>query len=46
MNEQQLTRCQKCGNRLETCGHLQICKVCGYWTQAGTARMDSIVVIC
>ncbi|MEA1944236.1 MAG: hypothetical protein U9N07_02685 [Euryarchaeota archaeon] len=42
---QRLTRCPKCGSRLEMRGHIQICTVCGYWTQAGTARMDSIAVI-
>ena len=44
-NIQQLTRCPKCGRRLCVCGRMQICIVCGYWTFAGTARMDSIVVI-
>ena len=42
---QQLTRCPKCGKRLWICGRIQICIVCGYWTPAGTARMDSIAAI-
>ncbi|ABE52239.1 Hypothetical protein Mbur_1321 [Methanococcoides burtonii DSM 6242] len=41
-----LDKCPKCNSELELENDsLQVCKVCKYWTKAGTARLDSITIM-
>ncbi|WP_167879472.1 MULTISPECIES: hypothetical protein [Methanococcoides] len=41
-----LHKCPKCSSRLELKGeNIQVCNVCKYWTEAGTARLDSITIL-
>ncbi|HDN65557.1 MAG TPA: hypothetical protein ENF23_04565 [Methanosarcinales archaeon] len=39
-----LNKCPKCGSQLYHCGRIQICIRCGYWTRAGTANLDSLII--
>ncbi|WP_440955816.1 hypothetical protein ACSAZK_02285 [Methanosarcina sp. Mfa9] len=42
----QLERCPNCHTKLKlhSDGKTQYCSVCNYWTKAGTARLDSIMI--
>ncbi|AFV24336.1 hypothetical protein Mpsy_2132 [Methanolobus psychrophilus R15] len=41
----QLKECPECKARLHDMDqNIQHCEICGYWTQKGTARMDSVMV--
>ncbi|WP_445474771.1 hypothetical protein ACT9XH_10425 [Methanococcoides methylutens] len=41
-----LNKCPKCSSRLELEGeHIQVCNVCKYWTEVGTARLDSFTIL-
>ncbi|SES65273.1 hypothetical protein SAMN04488587_0348 [Methanococcoides vulcani] len=45
-NMKTLHKCPKCSSRLELKGeNIQVCSVCKYWTEAGTARLDSITIL-
>lgn len=39
-----LKRCPECNGKLSEDEHLQFCECCGYWTNKGTVRFDSIVI--
>ncbi|OPY20458.1 MAG: hypothetical protein A4E24_01138 [Methanomethylovorans sp. PtaU1.Bin093] len=40
-----LKRCPNCHTRFKTCENdMQVCKVCGYWTKRGTARLEPLVL--
>jgi len=40
-----LKMCPECNAKLHTNKKgIQICKVCGYWTKKGTARIESILL--
>ncbi|AGB49564.1 hypothetical protein Metho_1346 [Methanomethylovorans hollandica DSM 15978] len=40
-----LKRCPECHAKfLEVEKGMQVCKVCGYWTKKGTARIESIMI--
>ncbi|WP_370573204.1 hypothetical protein [Methanomethylovorans sp.] len=37
--------CPECHAKLQTNEkNIQVCKVCGYWTKTGTARVESILL--
>lgn len=39
-----LEKCPECNAKLHEDQNVQFCKVCGYWTQTGTVRFDSIAI--
>lgn len=40
-----LKRCPECHAKFQTAQKdIQVCKVCGYWTKTGTARIESIMI--
>lgn len=40
-----LKRCPECHAKFLTAEKdIQVCKVCGYWTKKGTARIESIII--
>jgi hypothetical protein len=39
-----LETCPECNSSLDENEKIQFCKVCGYWTNKGTARFDSIAI--
>ncbi|WP_167848814.1 hypothetical protein [Methanolobus halotolerans] len=41
----QLTECPECNAQMhEADENKQYCQTCGYWTEVGTARLDSVMV--
>ncbi|WP_164888544.1 hypothetical protein [Methanosarcina sp. MSH10X1] len=41
-----LKTCPKCqaSLKMHSDGETQYCSICSYWTKAGTARLDSIMI--
>ncbi|KXS40358.1 hypothetical protein HWN40_05855 [Methanolobus zinderi] len=41
----QLTECPECNAHMQEVNEIvQQCEICGYWTETGTARLDSLMV--
>ncbi|QLC50177.1 hypothetical protein HWN40_07955 [Methanolobus zinderi] len=41
----QLKECPECNARLNQVDrNIQHCEICGYWTEKGTARLDTLMV--